>query len=253
MLAVDGIRFSYNAKPVLDDVSFNVGRGELCSILGNNGAGKTTLLKCLLRILYPQEGTVLIEEEDASGMSRMEMARRMGYVAQKESGSARFTVFDAVLMGRRPHINWGAGERDLEVVQEVMETLELEGLSLRYLDELSGGELQKVVIARALVQEPGIMLLDEPTSNLDLRNQLEVMETVRMAVDDRGIAAIMAIHDINLALRFSHKFMLLRDGAIFTCGGPDVISPESVERVYGVKVVIESLDGRKIVLPLREG
>jgi iron complex transport system ATP-binding protein len=251
MLAVDGIRFAYNAKPVLDGVAFDVARGELCSILGNNGAGKSTLLKCLLGILQPQEGTILIEEEDAHALSRMEMARRMGYVAQKESGSARLAVFDAVLMGRRPHINWGASKKDLEVVQEVMEALELEGLSLRYLDQLSGGELQKVVIARALAQEPVIMLLDEPTSNLDLRNQLEVMDTVRRAVTERGIAALMAIHDVNLALRFSHKFMLLKNGAIMACGGSEVIAPESMEDVYGVKVEVETLGDRKIVIPLQ--
>jgi len=251
MLSVDGIRFAYNAKPVLDGVSFDVARGELCSILGNNGAGKSTMLKCLLGILQPQEGSVLIEEEDVKRLSRMEMARRMGYVAQRESTSARLTVFDAVLMGRRPHINWGAGKKDLEVVQEVMESLELEDLSLRYLDQLSGGELQKVVIARALAQEPGIMLLDEPTSNLDLRNQLEVMETVKKAVAERGIAALMAIHDVNLALRFSHKFMLLKDGVIFACGGAEVITPESMVKVYGVRVEVESLGDRKIVIPLQ--
>jgi iron complex transport system ATP-binding protein len=251
MLAADGIRFAYSSKPILDGVSFKVDRGELCSILGNNGAGKSTLLKCLLRILHPQEGTVLIEEEDAYKMSPREMARHMGYVAQKENENARFTVFDAVLMGRRPHINWGASGRDMEVVREVVETMGLEDLSLRYLDQLSGGELQKVIIARALAQEPGIMLLDEPTSNLDLKNQLEVMETVKRAVAERGIAAMMAIHDLNLALRFSNKFMLLKDGAVFACGGPEVISTETIESVYGVRVAIETLDDRKVVVPLR--
>jgi len=251
MLAVDGVRFGYSSKPVLKGMSFNVERGELCSILGNNGAGKSTLLKCILRILQPQAGTVFIDEEDAAQLSRIEMARLVGYVTQKESGNARLTVFDAILMGRRPHINWGASARDLEVVQEVMETLELEDLSLRYLDELSGGELQKVKIARALAQEPGIMLLDEPTSNLDLRNQLEVMETVNRAVAERGIAALMAIHDVNLALRFSHKFMLLKDGTIFACGGSEVIDSETVEQVYGVRVKIEMLGKNKIIIPLQ--
>ncbi len=251
MLAVDGIRFAYNAKPILDGVSFDVARGELCSILGNNGAGKSTLLKNLLGILQPQEGSVFIEEEDAARLSRMEMARRMGYVAQRESTSARLTVFDAVLMGRRPHINWGASAKDLEVVQEVLGALELEPLSLRYLDQLSGGEMQKVVIARALAQEPGIILLDEPTSNLDLRNQLEVMETVRRAVVERSIAALMAIHDVNLALRFSHKFMLLKDGVIIDCGGAEVITRQSMLKVYGVRVEVENLGERKIVIPLQ--
>lgn len=214
MLTVNGIHFAYNHKPVLKEVSFHVGPGELCAILGNNGAEKSTLLKCLLGLLEPSRGTIRINGEDASCLTRMDMARRIGYVSQKESASSRLTVFDAVLMGRRPHINWGAGERDLEVVLEVIESLALEDLSMRYLDRLSGGELQKVFIARALAQEPGIMLLDEPTSNLDFRNQLEVMETVDSAISERNISALMAIHDVNLALRFSDKFVLLKDGVI---------------------------------------
>jgi iron complex transport system ATP-binding protein len=133
----------------------------------------------------------------------------------------------------------------------IRDRLELEPLSLRYLDQLSGGELQKVVIARALAQEPGIMLLDEPTSNLDLRNQMEVMETVRREVAERGIAALMAIHDVNLALRFSHKFMLLKDGVIFACGGEEVITAQSMQEVYGVRVEVEELGERKIVVPLQ--
>lgn len=250
MLAVDGISFSYDGKPVLDSVSFEVERGEVCSILGNNGAGKTTLLKCLLGILRPRRGTVLVAGEKAARLSRVEMARRMGYVAQRESGGARLAVFDAVLMGRRPHIGWGASAKDLEVAGSVIESLGLEELSLRYLDELSGGELQKVLIARALAQEPGILLLDEPTSNLDLRNQLEVMDTVKAAVDTRGIAALMAIHDVNLALRFSQKFILLKGGAVFSCGGPEVITSGNMQEVYGVRVDIETLGEGRVVIPL---
>lgn len=250
MLSVSGINFAYNHQPVLKGVSFSVGRGELCSILGNNGAGKSTLLKCLLGILEPADGTVLIERDDASQLSRMDMARRIGYVAQKESVNSRLTVFDAVLMGRRPHITWGAAKRDLEVVREVIESLGLEDLSMRYLDKLSGGELQKVFIARAIAQEPGIMLLDEPTSNLDFRNQLEVMETVDGAVTHRGISALMAIHDVNLALRFSDKFILLKDGVILDCGGIEVVNPQTMEAVYGVKVEIEVRGGRRIVIPM---
>jgi iron complex transport system ATP-binding protein len=250
MLRVNGVRFSYNHKPVLQDVTFGVGQGELCSILGNNGAGKSTLLKCLLGILEPSRGTVMVDDRDSTGMSRMDMARRIGYVAQNENANTRLTVFDAVLMGRRPHINWGARERDLEVVGGVIGALGLDDLSMRYLDNLSGGELQKVFIARALAQEPGIMLLDEPTSNLDFRNQLEVMQTVDRAVSERGISALMAIHDVNLALRFSDKFVLLKDGVILDSGGPEVINIESMEEVYGVKVAIEVKDDRKIVIPL---
>ncbi|MBC7246908.1 MAG: ABC transporter ATP-binding protein [Actinobacteria bacterium] len=250
MLTVDGIAFSYGTRPVLESVSIDVKRGEICSILGNNGAGKTTLLKCILGILRPRSGVVLLAGEDTSRLARMEVARRMGYVAQRDGGGRRLTVFDAVLMGRRPHIGWGTGAGDLKVVEEVLGALNLEDLALRYLDELSGGEQQKVMLARALAQEPGILLLDEPTSNLDLRNQFEVMETLGRVVAERGIAALMAIHDVNLALRFSHKFILLRGGSVFACGGPEIIDEESMEKVYGVKVEVETRGDTRMVVPV---
>lgn len=249
ILSAEEIRFGYKKDIVLDGLGFHVEAGELCAVLGNNGAGKSTLLKCLLRILHPREGTIFIGEDDASKLSYMEIARRMGYVAQQRDENYRLTVFDAVLMGRRPHITWGIGERDLGVVEEVIGTLGLSGFSLRYLDELSGGELQKVVIARALAQEPGILLLDEPTSNLDLKNQLEVMITVKNAVEQRGIAALMAIHDINLALRFANKFILLKGGSILACGGGEVINPANIEATYGVEVTVEGNNGHKMIVP----
>lgn len=252
MLSVDGLSFSYDTRPVLDSVSFRVGKGELCALLGNNGAGKTTLLRCVLGILRPREGVVLVSGEDASRMNRARKARRMSYVPQRETGTSRLTVFDAVLMGRKPHAAGGPGARDMDVVNEVLETLGLRELSLRCLDELSGGEAQKVLIGRALAQEPAIMLLDEPTSNLDLRNQLEVMETVSRVVAEKGIAALMAIHDVNLALRFSHKFMFLEENTVLAFGGPEVVSAGNMRKVFGVDVEIETVRDRKLVIPLAE-
>ncbi len=249
MLEVEGLGFAYGKRPVLENVCFRAAAGELCSILGNNGAGKSTMLKCLVGILSPQRGSVLVKGDDAVSLSRKEVALRMAYVAQRGDAPPGMTVFDAVLMGRRPHITWGVTGHDLRVVEEVMDSLQLEGLALRYLDELSGGELQKVVMARALAQEPAVLLLDEPTSNLDLKNQLEVMRTVKRAVGERGIAAVMAIHDINLALRFSDRFMLLEGGSILACGGSEVIQPESIARTYGIRVSIERVDGRRMVIP----
>lgn len=249
MLRAQGIRFGYGRQPVLMGIDLNVESGELCSILGNNGAGKSTLLKCLVGILHQQGGAVLVDGDDAADLKRMEMARRMAYVAQRGDGAARLTVFDTVLMGRRPHITWGVTKRDLSVVQETMEAMGLGGFALRYIDELSGGEFQKVVIARALAQEPRVLLLDEPTSNLDLRNQLEVMRTVKRAVEERGIAAVMAIHDINLALRFSDRFILLEGGNVLACGGHEVIRPENIERTYGVRVSMERVDGYNMIVP----
>lgn len=249
MLKARGIRFAYGRHPVLKGVDLQLESGELCSILGNNGAGKSTLLKCLVGILRQQEGAVLVDGNDAAGLKRMEMARRMAYVAQRGEGAARLTVFDTVLMGRRPHIAWGVTERDLCVVEEIMEAMGLGGFALRYIDELSGGEFQKVVIARALAQEPRVLLLDEPTSNLDLKNQVEVMRTVKRAVEERGIAALMAIHDINLALRFSDRFILLENGSVLACGCQEVIHPENIERTYGVKVSMERVGGRNMIVP----
>jgi iron complex transport system ATP-binding protein len=249
ILLVDGVEFSYDSRPALRGVTLRVDRGQLFFILGNNGAGKTTLLRCLNGILRPRKGTVLVEGEDLLCLSRREVARRLGYVAQKHE-TARFTVFDAVLMGRKPHMSWGPARRDLDVVTGVLRALGLEGLSLRYLDELSGGEFQKVVIARALAQEPRVLLLDEPTSNLDLKNQLEVLRLVRRVARESGIGVLIVMHDLNLALRFGDRFLLLKDGTVFACGGMEVITPENIAAVYGVPVAVERAGGVPVVVPL---
>ncbi|MBN2352638.1 MAG: ABC transporter ATP-binding protein [Spirochaetales bacterium] len=250
MLRVKGLSFSYGARAALRGIDLEVAGGSLCSILGNNGAGKSTLLKCVAGILRSDRGSISLGGEDRDNLNRREAARLLAYVPQREIYRARLTVFDAVLMGRRPHIGWGVRARDLEVAERVIEELELDELSLRFVDELSGGEYQKVVIARALAQEPRVLLLDEPTSNLDLRNQLEVMHTVRRAVGERGISVLMAIHDVNLAVRFSDVFLLMHDGAALAGGGREVIEAGNIERTYGVKVRVEERNGETIVTPV---
>ncbi len=249
MLQASQVCFSYNDHPVLADIDLHLRGGELCAILGNNGAGKSTLIKCLLGILHPQHGTVIVGDTDGAQLSRREMARRVAYVSQRGDGGERLTVFDIVLMGRRPHITWAVTDHDLHVVESIMRSLDLERFALRHLDELSGGEAQKVVMARALAQEPRVLLLDEPTSNLDLRNQLDVMRAVKHAVKERGIAALMAVHDVTLALRFADRFMLLKGGHILACGGPEVITAKNLEETYGVPVSVQQADGHKLVVP----
>lgn len=249
ILSVDGVEFSYGSRAVLRKVKFTVEKREFLAILGNNGAGKSTLLKCMNRILRPQRGSILLERKELSRLSRVEIARRMAYVAQRHEGG-RLTVFDAVLLGRKPHIKWDAGRKDLETVHAVLRVLGLEELSLRYLDELSGGELQKVVMARALAQEPRVLLLDEPTSSLDLRNQLEVLKIVKRAARERDIAAAVVMHDLNLALRFAEKFLLLRDKTIFACGGIEIMTPDNIAGVYGVPVMMERVGGVPVVIPV---
>ena len=249
ILTVQGIRFHYPGRPVLEEASFAVEKGEVLAILGTNGTGKTTLLKCLNRILTPAAGTVLIKDEPTSAFSRNALAQKMGYVEQQRSGS-RATVFNTVLLGRKPYIRWDITQNDMEIASQALETLGLSEFALRYLDELSGGELQKVVIARALAQEPEILLMDEPTSSLDLKNQIEVVNLIRQISRERGIAAVVAMHDLNLALRFADRFILLKDKTIYAAGGSEVMTPENIEAVYAVPVTIAAHNGSRVVIPL---
>jgi iron complex transport system ATP-binding protein len=249
ILNVQGLRFHYPGRPVLEDASFAVARGEVLAILGTNGTGKTTLLKCLNRILMPAAGSVLIGDEPVASLSRNALAQKIGYVEQQRSGS-RATVFNTVLLGRKPYIRWDITQHDMEIASQALETLGMADYALRYLDELSGGELQKVIIARALAQEPEILLMDEPTSSLDLKNQLEVLNLIHQISRERGIAAVVAMHDLNLALRFADRFILLKDKTIYAAGGLEVMTPENIENVYAVPVMIAAHNGSRVVIPL---
>ena len=249
ILTVQGIQFHYPGRPVLENASFTVEPGEVLAVLGTNGTGKTTLLKCINRILTPDAGSVLIGDEPASDLSRNALAQKIGYVEQQRTGS-RATVFNTVLLGRKPYIRWDITQDDIEIASRALDTLGMADHTLRYLDELSGGELQKVIIARALAQEPEILLMDEPTSSLDLKNQLEVLALIRQIAREKGIAAVVAMHDLNLALRFSDRFILLKDKTIYAAGGQEVITPEIIESVYAVPVMIASHNGSRIIVPL---
>ncbi len=248
ILDVKHINFSYNSRPVLSDVSFSAGAGELLAILGPNGVGKTTLLKCINAIHRPSSGEILVDGQDVLNMTPNEIARNIGYVAQR-SEAAWLTVFDAVLMGRKPHIKWQIREKDLRIVEAGLRRLHLDSLSLRYVTQLSGGELQKVSVARALVQEPHLMLLDEPTSFLDLKNQIEILQILRRVVDEHRIAAVMTMHDLNTALRYAQKFLFLKDHQVYATGHIEEITPEMIEEVYEVHVTIQQVDGYPVVVP----
>lgn len=248
ILDVKSINFFYNNRPALADVSFTADSGELLAILGPNGVGKTTLLKCINAIHRPSSGRILVDGKNVLDMSQGEIAREIGYVAQR-SEAAWLTVFDAVLMGRKPHIKWKVGEKDLKIVEAGLRRLSLSDLSLRYVPQLSGGELQKVSVARALVQEPRLMLLDEPTSFLDLKNQIEILKIIRRVVDEHRIAAVTTMHDLNTALRFAQKFLFLKDHRVFATGWIEEITAEMIEEVYGVHVDIHQVDGYPVVVP----
>jgi iron complex transport system ATP-binding protein len=248
ILKVDGIKFSYNGRRVLDHVEFKVDKGELLTILGPNGVGKTTLLRCINAILKPAKGAVMLENKNVLQLSSMEIAGLIGYVAQKQV-SGRLTAFDTILMGRRPHIRWRVTKEDLRMVDGAIKSLNLESLAMRYIDQMSGGELQKVAVGRALVQEPKLLLLDEPTSNLDLKNQIEILDLIRRVVREHDVCAIMTMHNLNMALRFADKYLFLKNGRIHAVGETKTVAARTIKEVYDVSVEVLSHGGYPVVVP----
>ncbi len=249
ILCIQGLEFQYRSVPVIKDVSFDVGEGEVLAILGRNGAGKTTLLKCLNHILSPQGGVVRIDGIDSIQMRPVDIARKLGWVPQK-GDVARMKVYDLILLGRKPHFRWSPAREDHRKVEEAIFMLGIEDISLRYADELSGGEFQLVQVVRALAQDPRVMLLDEPTNNLDIRNQHRLMAKLDQIIHGHPRAAVMTMHDINLALRYSDKFLLLKDGCICSAGDRSIITPESVLEVYDMAVSVVEAAGHPLVVPI---
>jgi ABC-type cobalamin/Fe3+-siderophores transport systems, ATPase components len=249
IIEVNNIRFDYKSRNVLNDVSFDVNEGEILAVMGPNGVGKSTLLKCIDMILKPSSGSVLINNSNLNELSKQEIAKNIGYVSQRNETS-RITVFDAVLLGRKPHIGLQVGEKDYDIVNRALKRFELEEMQLRRIDEMSGGELQKVCICRAVAQEPSVILLDEPTSSLDLYNQIEILKIIRSITEGQKIATILTMHDLNLALRFADKFIFMKNGEICEACDRTGITPEIIEDVYGIKVHIENFQGMPYIIPI---
>lgn len=250
---VNDITFSYASTPILEGIQMELADSEVLGVVGPNGAGKSTLIRCINIILKPDQGSILLEGEEIIHMDPIEIAKKLGYVPQTTTHTFPATVFDTVLMGRRPHIGWRSGEKDVKMVDEVLKLMEIEDLAMRDFNQLSGGQRQKVLIARALAQEAGTLLLDEPTSNLDIQHQLEVMEIIRYLVAKKGISAIMAVHDLNLALRYTDRVLIMKGGRIFDAGVPsEVLTPENIMSVYNVEAEVINSNGRiPYVVPIR--
>lgn len=248
-LEVRDLRYGYTPeRQVVRDVSFAVRAGECVAVLGTNGVGKTTMLKCINRVIRPQAGEVLVDGLPVHRLSGRELAQRIGYVPQA-CEFADSSVFDAVLLGRKPFLQWDVTQRDLETVQEVLELLGLEAYAHREVNALSGGERQKVSIARALAQQAPVLLFDEPTSSLDLRNQLEVLDLTKQVVRQQNLAAVVILHDLNLALRFADRFLVMKEGTVRAFGGREVVDPEMIREVYGVQAQVLQVNGRPVVVP----
>ncbi len=242
MIEVHSVSFRYHEDWVLQDVSFRVEKGEFVGVIGPNGSGKTTLLKILYRLLSPQKGEILFELVPMKKMDRADIAKRIAVVAQETHLLFPFSVLETVMMGRSPHLGhlMFESEKDLEITKKAMEWTKMLPFSERSMDELSGGERKRVFIARALAQEPEVILLDEPTTNLDIHHQMDFLDLILTLNRERGLTIVMASHDMNIASEFCDRLILLQGGGIYKAGTPDeVITRENIEKVYGCEVWID--------------
>ncbi len=254
LLECRDLAFAYGDRPVLDGVTLSLARGELVALVGPNGAGKSTLLHVLLGLRHVERGGVFSSGEPLSSLSRREVARRIAFVPQETRNDFDFTVRELVAMGRMPHLGRFEPERrtDVEAIERALELTETRRFSDRTLSELSGGERQRVHIARAIAQETDVLLLDEPTANLDVAHQLEVMSLIRRLVR-AGKAAAIALHDLSLAARFGDRIVVLGEGRLVADGNPaDVITEPMLERYFRIRARIERdpVDGGVLVVPL---
>ncbi|MCW4018157.1 MAG: ABC transporter ATP-binding protein [Candidatus Bathyarchaeota archaeon] len=254
-LTINKLSFNYAAAPILKDIELEVRLGEVLSIVGPNGSGKSTLLKCINRILKTKQNTILIDDQDTRKLTLKQLSMLMGYVPQSSTSTFPFTVFDVVLMGRKPYIHWNIGERDNEIVAEMLDFLGISHLAMRHFTELSGGEQQKVIVARALAQQPQFLLLDEPTSSLDIKHQLEILCMLKSLAQSKDRSVIVSMHDLNLASRFSDRMLMLKQGCIYAVGTPEaVLTEKNIEAVYGIKATVTtSIIGKPQITPLVTG
>ena len=252
MLKIENLSFSYNlnsGKKILEDISLEVFPGDLTAILGENGTGKSTLLKCVNKIETAQGGNISIDDVNINEIGNKELAKKIAYVAQY-TAKVHATVFETILLGIKPYIKFDCAQKDIDIVNTVLKRLGLENYSMKFIDQVSGGELQKIVFARALAQEPSIMILDEPTSNLDMKNQHDILNIVKGLCEDENMSILITIHDINLALRYCNKFVLIKNGKVYSVGGKETITVEAIKDVYKVDVEIIEFKGNKVIIPI---
>tara|TARA_B100001996_G_scaffold253777_1_gene197022 strand:- start:3916 stop:4722 length:807 start_codon:yes stop_codon:yes gene_type:complete len=237
ILEVKNLNFSWGKNQVLDNVNFSFPGNELIAILGINGAGKSTLLKCINKILKPDSGEINLLNKNINKLNLTDLAKNISYVPQSVLTSFSMDVFDVVLLGRRPHLNWRINIKDRDKVSETLRYFGLEDFAFRKFNQLSGGERQRVIIAKSVAQDPSLFLMDEPTSDLDLKNQIEVMKGIKKIIieSSNSKSALIAIHDVNIAARFADRILLLHEGKILANGAPEkVLTTENIATVFGV-------------------
>jgi iron complex transport system ATP-binding protein len=240
-LEIQNINLNYGQHSVVKDLSFQLSPGELLGLVGPNGCGKTSIIKSLSRVLTPNSGSILLDGKETNIISRLDLARIIGVVPQNPSLPETFTVFEVVILGRNPHLGLLSGEsaRDIAAVWQAMERTGITHLAKRKIGELSGGEKQRVTIARVLAQEPQIILMDEPTANLDISQQMDILHLITGMCLEKNIAGLIAIHDLNVAAQYCSRIIMLKDGEIVAEGRPvEVITAENVREVFGADMTI---------------
>ena len=242
-LVIDKVGFSYPSREVLKEVSFEAGKGEVVGIIGQNGCGKTTLLKCINTTLKATKGAITLDDKAVESLSKREIAKSMGFVMQTTNTTFPFTVYETVLMGRysrKDILSADETEKDTEIVYQAMKDTGVLKFADRDIDELSGGERRRVMIARALVQEPEILLLDEPTLHLDINHQFDLMDLIRKLSRDRGLLVIIVTHDLIFAARYCDRVLAIENGLIAAAGtAREVITPENMKKFFEIEVEVK--------------
>ncbi|MDO5581977.1 MAG: ABC transporter ATP-binding protein [Planctomycetia bacterium] len=251
MLKVDHLSFQYGKKTILSNISFEIPSESITVLLGPNGSGKTTLLRCLDLILVPQQGSISLNDRPIQSFSPNDLARRIAYLPQR-SPMAGLTVYDAILLGRKPYLSWNPAPKDHELVEKTIRRLNLGDIALQTLDQLSGGELQKVSLGRIFVQEPDLILLDEPMSALDLKNRLEIMRHLTHFVHHHKAAVLMSIHDLNDAFRIADRLLFLKNGILRADEKTSGVSEQILSDVYDIPLGIFTRANSRLVVPKGE-
>lgn len=253
-LIVDNVSFSYNKeREILSDISFELNNGESIFLLGPNGTGKTTLLKCINHILTPSSGKITINGENIANMTPAMVAKKIGYVPQYNNNVFSMNVIDTIMLGRISFAGRRIRTEDKDIVFDLIDKLHLQKFAFKNINEMSGGERQRVFIARALAQEPEIIILDEPTSSLDLQNQMFTLELITDLAKNKNLGVLMSIHDLNLTSLYADKVLVLKGSKIYAFGKPnDVLTEKTVREVYGVNAVVTEEDGAAHVRLIRK-
>lgn len=249
-IETEKLGFGYNdTSRVLQDVDLKVKGHQMISIIGPNGVGKSTLIYCLNKILDPSDGKVFISDKELGSISIKELAKQMGFVPHATHDVFPMTVMDTVLMGRHPHSGHKITDNDVQEAYGILKLLGMEKFAMRSFDQLSAGQHQKIVLARGLAQKPKILLLDEPTSNLDIKHQMDVTRILKELSTEQDMTVIMISHDLNIAARYSDRIIMLFDKGIYRIGTPEeVINEENIRHVYGVESKVIEDSGRPYVI-----